>query len=249
MSQSLSIFCIELFQKKMLPHICICTSERGRSKRPLCSRGCPVTPLLPYVTSCCIAPLLRSIGTYDEKKHLLNYQQEPLPAFIVVSERTRKHITERHASEAAHRAPIGDPAAASRSRALVAAAASDEVAKATFLHEALLKPCIAVTLTTPTKWAFHRKRGASNMIRLTAFKKLDSKIGHLGLTGACTKWVRVVVDVCTELSRFHVTTAYPSYAYSSEFAKRDTYTFARSSAEATCFLSLVLNQIEIQELK
>ena len=243
----------------MLPHICICTSVRGRSKRPLCSRGCPVTPLLPYVTSCCIAPLLRSIGTYDEKKHLLNYQQEPLPDFIVVSERTRKHITERHASEAAHRAPIGGPAAAACSRgssgtgalvaAAVAAAASDEVAKATFLHEALLKPCIAVTLTTPTKWAFHRKRGASNMIRLTAFKKFDSKIGHLGLTGACTKWVRVVVDVCTELSRFHVATAYPSYAYSSEFAKRDTYTFARSSAEATCFLSLVLNQIEIQGLK
>ena len=231
-------------------------SVRGRSTRPLCSRGCPVTPLLPYVTSCRIAPLLRSIGTYDEKNHLLNYQQETLPDFIVVSERTRKHITERHASEAAHRAPIGYPAAAAAAGAALVAAAvaaaaaeSDEVAKATFLHEALLKPCIVVTLTTPTKWAFHRKRGASNMIRLTAFKKFDSEIGHLGLTGACTRWVRVVVDVCTEFGRFHVATAYPSYAYSSEFAKRDTYTFARSSAEATCFLSLVLNQIEIQGLK
>ena len=224
-------------------------SVRGRSTRPLCSRGCPVTPLLPYVTSCRIAPLLRSIGTYDEKNHLLNYQQETLPDFIVVSERTRKHITERHASEAAHCAPIGHSAGRPPPRPLVAVDGGGEVAKATFLHEALLKPCIAVTLTTPTKWAFHRKRGASNMIRLTAFKKFDSEIGHLGLTGACTRWVRVVVDVCTEFGRFHVATAYPSYAYSSEFAKRDTYTFARSSAEATCFLSLVLNQIEIQELK
>lgn len=150
-----------------------------------------------------------------------NYQYD-LPDFIHISQYKRSHIYHSHASIEARDTPFGY-LTEKRPSKFGGEKTVPKVAKAVFSHNGLVNPCVIAALTTPTRWAFHKEGGIFNMPRVTVLKKFDSKIGHLGLNGECTKWVRVVADVDTAFRRFAVVTAYPAYTYPWEVSKRDTH--------------------------